>query len=184
MNSRRAVSLIELIVAMSACTVILTTSAMLVHRVMHAHSRVRSFYDVERSAWRLSEQFGRDVHQARAAAVTGDPHEEGAFLRLQLTDGENLEYRHENGNVWRNLLRGDQTASRDEFSFPPNVRLAIREEDTPRRLTLSVTADPHTTPGIDGKSPWNEYSTRVSVEAAATVGRDWRFVAATDNDLQ
>ncbi len=192
MRIRRAVSLVELLVVMSACSVILSMSGVLVHRAMHAQSKTRSFFDVERSAWRLSDQFRRDVHQA-IGLVAGDAElGEGVFLRIQLPDDQSVEYRRQEGNVQRVLSRNAAGVSHEEFLFPPAIELAIREEESPRRLTLSITTAsstsareggqahfaPKTTqnePDPDRSPPWNPHAMPVSFQAEAVPGRDWRF---------
>lgn len=60
---RRGVSLIELLVVMSAATVILTLSTGLIHRIMHAQSKARGLAEIERTTLRLGNRFRRDVHR-------------------------------------------------------------------------------------------------------------------------
>src|SRR3972149_5845862 len=118
-RTRHAVSLIELMVVLSACTVILTMSAALVHRVMHAQSKTRAFFDIERSALRLSNQFRRDVHQATAALAGADNLGDGVFLRLELPDNRSVDYYDQEGDVVRILAHDGDALSREEFPFPP-----------------------------------------------------------------
>ncbi|MEX2316009.1 MAG: hypothetical protein WD669_02585 [Pirellulales bacterium] len=184
MKSRRAISLVELLVVLSASTVILTMSAVLVHRAMHAQSHARAFYNVERTALRLSEQFRRDVHQAATASASAGDRPDGVFLRLQLADGQSLEYGQRNGDVTRTLSQSNKVLSRDTFAFPPSIKLTLREEARPRRLALSITADPAETPDTNGKLPWTAHSQRVSLQTEAVLARDSRFVSAARREPQ
>jgi hypothetical protein len=139
MNRRRAVSLIELLLAMSACTVILTMSATLIHRVLHVQSKSRAIFDGERAAMRLSDQFRHDVHAAAAAETNGASLGAGVILRLQLEGGETVEYRRAEGTVLRVVLDGDATQAREQFNFPADIDLTVRKE-SPGLVTLSITS--------------------------------------------
>src|SRR5206468_8588477 len=101
MKIRRGASLVELLVVMSACTSILTTSVVLVHRVMHVQSKARSSLAAQRSALRLSEQFRRDVDQTHDALANDLPAE--VVLQLQLPEKQTVEYRYLAGVVRRTL---------------------------------------------------------------------------------
>jgi type II secretory pathway component PulJ len=171
-STRRGASLVELIAVMSACSVILTMSAGLIHRAMLAQSQTRSFFDVERSALRLSGQFRRDVHRANAVPENAAM-EEGTFLRLQLPDHETVEYRRLAHRVLRVLSHNGQTVSREEFPFSTAIDVAVREEASPRRLVLAITSEETTTVAGKGKRSVREMP--VSFQAAAVIGRDRRF---------
>jgi hypothetical protein len=137
MSHRRAVSLIELLLAMSACTVILSMSATLIHRALHAQSKTRAIDDAERAALRLSSQFRRDIHDASAAETDALP--AGVFLRLQLPACQTVEYRRAQGSLLRILTNGDTNQARDQFNFPDNIELTVNK-DTPSLITLSITS--------------------------------------------
>jgi hypothetical protein len=173
MKTRRAVSLVELLVVMTACSVVLTMSASLIHRIMHAQTKTREFFDVERSALRLSSQFRRDVHAASNAtpAEAGD----GVFLRLQFADGQAVEYHRAKGQITRIKSLEGGTAAREEFKFPANVALKVEEEAEPRRLVLSLTANPIDTPDAGTKPVWNAHAIPVSFRAAAVLGSERRL---------
>jgi len=181
MRARRAVSLLELMLAMSACALILTTSAALIHRVMRAQSKTRSFFDVERSSLRLSGYFRRDVHQASEAETEGADLGAEVFLRLRLPHKQTAEYRHVKGSVLRILSEGDKVLSREEFAFPSDIELAIRQDDSPRMITLTITAQPVETaqPAETSDGPSQQqmgpYFVPVSFEAAATLNRESVF---------
>jgi hypothetical protein len=165
---RRAVSLLELILAMSACTVILTLSAALLHRIMHAQSRSREFQDVERSALRLAQQFRHDVHAATDAFIEADLGE-GRFLRLQLAGERAVEYRRSEGAVLRIVLEAGNTRGREEFAFPANIELTM-SRDPPRLITLSIASRPEESAPKD-QSPAGAFDVRVNLQASAALNR-------------
>lgn len=61
---RRGISLIELLAAMTAASVVMATAAGLVHRSFTFESRSRQVLGDERTAVRLARQFREDVHAA------------------------------------------------------------------------------------------------------------------------
>jgi len=173
MTARRATSLIEMLVVMSACTVILTISAGLIHRAMHAESATRSFFDGQRSALRLSEQFRSDVHAATAASLEDASRHDGLFLRLQLADDQTVEYRRRESNLLRFLLKKDHEIARDEFVFSSPLELSIRVEATPRRLILEITAGSVALTATKGaKQPLAAYLVPVNLQLEACLARD------------
>jgi prepilin-type N-terminal cleavage/methylation domain-containing protein len=177
MKPRRGLSITELLVVMTVGSVVLTMSAALIHQLMHNESQSRRFYNVERNALRLSAQFRRDVHACGAATIVDEARDDGVFLRLTLADGQTLEYSRRGGALSRIQRDGDNTVSRDEFTFPDGIQLSLREVQSPRRLVLSITADPPTASEAKKQRPWNQYATRVSFQVEAGLGRDLRFAA-------
>ncbi len=135
---RRAVSLTELLLALSMCTLILTTSGVLLHRVMRIESESRAFTDTEHSCTRLSQQFRSDVHQAATAELNQSDLRDGAFLRLHLPQDEIVEYGLEQGRVHRTASSGTKVTARDEFIIPLHARLTIKQLHSPNRLILSI----------------------------------------------
>src|SRR4051812_35899729 len=113
--SRRAVSLTELMVVLSSCTLILSTSGVLLHRVMRIESDSRAFIEVEHACTRLGHQFRSDVHQAKTAELNGAKFKPDVFLQLQLPNNQSIEYGGESGLVRRTGRAADKVTSRDEF---------------------------------------------------------------------
>lgn len=138
-SHRRGVSLIELLVVMSAATVILTLSTGLIHRIMHAQSKARGLADSERTTLRLGDRFRQDVHQATQVTVDKSQLADGSFLRLQLADGSSLEYRREDATIQCVQLDGSRTIAREEFSFSEDFELEVSVENG-RVVVLSITS--------------------------------------------
>src|SRR5262245_16262682 len=114
-KTRRGVSLTELMVLMSATTMILSMSAMLLHRAMRVQVDSRAFADAERSAARLSRQFREDVHAATSAVLEKSKLNKDVFVQLKLPVGESIEYSRVNGNVRRSVIRSGKVAAREGF---------------------------------------------------------------------
>lgn len=170
MNRRRAISLIELLLTMSACSVILTMSATLIHRAMHAQSKARAIFDGERAALRLSEHFRRDVHAATAAETDGMSLGAGVVLRLTLPDRQTIEYRRAEGTVQRILIAGNATQAREEFKFPAGT-LAVVHKVSPSLLTLSITTPLEQPPARVGQPPAEVLAGPLSLQATARLNR-------------
>jgi len=139
-QTRRGVSLTELMVLMSATTMILSMSAMLLHRAMRVQVDSRAFTDVERSAARLSRQFRQDVHEATDVMLEKSKLNKDVFVQLQLPAGESIQYSWVNGNVLRSVVRDGKAAAREEFAFQPSCKLEVREQASPNRIVLTITS--------------------------------------------
>jgi CxxC motif-containing protein len=168
---RPALSLIELVAAVSACSVILTTCAVLLHRVMRADSDSRAFGDIERNAARLSNQFRDDVHQASVASLDHSKTDNEVVLRLKLPEDQSLEYSCAAGRVLRMLTQNGKIAAREEFGFPEGSEFAIQERDSPKRIILSITTQPKTIAG-DVRSLKTYHAIPISLQVEAAVNRD------------
>lgn len=171
MKARRGVSLVELLVVMTACTALLTTSAVVLHRMMHAQTKTRAFLAVQRNGLRLSEQFRGDVHRAKSAATDDLP--AGTIVRLQLDESQSVEYLDSAGIVQRLLLDDDEVVGREEFVFPSGSKLTTSREE-PDLLTFSVTCDPDD-PGGPGLQA---FATPVHLRITARLGGNWRYAEA------
>lgn len=169
MNCRRAVSLVELLLAMSACTVILTMSTALIHRVLHTQSKTRAFFGSERAALRLADQFRRDVHAATSAITDTDSLNAGVFLRLQTPGNRAIEYRQSEGTILRLVLDTGEIRAREEFAFSSNITLAARQE-SPRLVELTITSQPDSL-GVGDARESMAYTAPVTVQTVARLNR-------------
>jgi hypothetical protein len=171
MKSRRGASLIELLMVMSAGTVVLTMSAGLIHQIMHAQSRARAFADVERTSLRLANAFRRDVHEATGAELAEADAGERVFLRLTLPDDQRIEYGWREANIVRVLLDGSRSAAREEFAFPAGVELTIRREEM-RLIVLTIQSRPGEMPGDGGSSEASAFAVPVNLQVQAALKRE------------
>jgi type II secretory pathway pseudopilin PulG len=177
MRTHRGTTLIELLVIMSATTVVLSLTSVLLHRAMRTQQQARAQADVERSALRLAEQFRRDVHQARAADVDEANLGNDVFLLLDLVDDRTAAYSLVDGTVLRVLSQENKPVAREEFAFPAQCQLDIRQAESPTRFVLTITAAASQIPAADVKQPLRMSPIPASFQAEAVVGRDLRFAA-------
>jgi len=171
MKSRRGASLIELLMVMSAGTVVLTMSTGLIHQVMHAQSRARAFADVERTSLRLANAFRRDVHEATSAELAEADGGDRVFLRLTLPDNQTIEYGRREANIVRVLLEGSRGVAREEFAFPAGIELAIRREEA-RLIVLTIQSRPGEMPGEGDRSEASLFAVPVNLQVQAVLKRE------------
>jgi len=137
MRSRRGVSLVELLIVLSATTAVIGLSGKLMHQMMHAQSRANAMQQGERSALRLSAQFRGDVHRAREASVAGEAG--NMAVTLLGSDAGEIQYRLEGEAVVRTVADDEkgQTA-REVYRFPGAVELSFEPLEGPPRLRLRL----------------------------------------------
>lgn len=175
MRTRRGVSLIELLMTMSACTVVLTLTGVLLQRAMRVQIESRAAASAERNALRLAAQFRGDVHEAKSVAANASAGGGEAFLRLELDGGRNVEYsRHENV-LQRVESGGDKPAWREEFAFPAVSQLTIDQEDSPPRVALTLGATRVETRPTDAKPLVRPIAAALHFHVEAIVGQNHRF---------
>ena len=87
-SSRRGISLVELLIVMSACSVLLSMSVMLMHRMFHAHRRGTAATAQERTLWRLETAFRHDVLAAREVQGRGDDLPPEVLARLDMGNAQ------------------------------------------------------------------------------------------------
>jgi len=188
----RGISLVELLMAMGGVSLVITSSAMLLHGVMRAQSESRRFFDDERTSARLARQFRADVHAAaqvgaQVAAPAGD-----RLVAFTLPDGGTIEYRHtaDHRQIERRLLApGNPTpTAREDYSLAGPCAAVVTVIE--RQITLELGPE-----GIDGKlaSPGTVLPPRSPAEAKrkppalvveAVLGHDLRFLPARDGEAR
>jgi hypothetical protein len=179
-RSRRAVSMIELLIVMSACTVVLTLSSSLIVRAMRAHTQSRAYSASERNALRLSSQFRRDVHAAQSAVASGNAQRGDPFLRMELTEDQQVEYSLFDGTVLRLMSRDGKRTAREAYAFPAGCQLIIRELELPRRIALTIATRPNFDVVSEGSPRPIAVGAPLSLHVEANLGHDWRLAPALD----
>jgi hypothetical protein len=175
MKARSAISLGELLVVMSLCSVVLTMSMQIIQRAMQAHLRAKEYLSIERNVLRLSRQFRCDVHEATEASLISENPDTGlageAVVSLPSRDGNVIQYRRTARGILRVVLSGEEVAAREEFRLPPSCDLRLEEAPTPRRLVLSITSGPTTVPRDEGPA-FDAHAIPLQFHAEAVLGRN------------
>jgi hypothetical protein len=174
-HSRPGVSLTEMLVLMSSCTLILSMSAMLLHRVMRIEVDSRSSIDAERTCSRLAHQFRDDAHQATSFSIKNDKSTAGEFLLLQLPQDQTVAYSRTDSGIERALSRKGKVVARDEFAFQRSCTVDIREEQSPKRVILTVASPVLDQSGDTTKQVPSLKAIPMGLVIEACVGRDERL---------
>jgi type II secretory pathway component PulJ len=181
MNTRRGVSLAELLVVLSGCAVILSLTGQLMHRAMRTQSETRHFFDLERTADRLASDFRRDIRAARSVAAEDSERGEGALAALELNDDVSVEYLRQGAIVVRTAMRPGGQSSREEYPLSAAMDVRIEVEGSPQRATLSVVCATPEAPKA-GSLQMSRCEPLIDVRAVAIVGRDHRFEQNADRE--
>jgi hypothetical protein len=171
-KSRRGTSLVAMLGLMSSCTIILSLSAVLLHRVMRVQIDSRAVVDAERNSSRLGQLFRQDVHQATSALLNDSKLKKNVFLQLQLPEDTSIEYSRLEGAILRNISHAGKVTSRDEFKFEPLCKVNIIEQALPKRIVLTI-ANPLPEAAADKREELKVLKcVPVSLQVEASLSRD------------
>lgn len=140
MNNQRGFTLVEMLVSISAGSVLLVLATGVVHRTMRVESVVRENAAAERAALRLSRQFRHDIHQAKSVSLDGRQADQ-PVLQIVLSGQAPVSYRVEHTGVLREQPHNDTQIYREHFSFPDNYTVKFNELPSPRRVALTLERD-------------------------------------------
>ena len=187
-RSLRGISLVELLMAMGGVSLVITSSAMLLHGVMRAQSESRRFFDDERTSARLARVFRADVHAAaQVAAPAGE-----RLVAFTLPDGHTIEYRHsaDHRQIERRLLAPGNEApvAREDYSLAGPCAAVVTVAE--RQIHLELGAE-----GADGalappgvvrppRTPAEAKRKPPALVVEAVLGRDLRFLPARDGEAR
>ena len=184
----RGISLIELLMAMGGVSLVITSSAMLLHGVMRAQSESRRFFDDERTSARLARVFRADVHAAaQVAAPAGE-----RLVAFTLPDGHTIEYRHtaDRRQIQRRLLApGNPTPTgREDYSLagPCAAVVTVAEKQIHLELGAEGADGALAPPGVvqPPRTPAEAKRKPPALVVEAVLGRDLRFLPARDGEAR
>ena len=191
-RSLRGISLVELLMAMGGVSLVITSSAMLLHGVMRAQSESRRFFDDERTSARLARQFRADVHAAaqvgaQVAAPAGD-----RLVAFTLPDGGTIEYRHtaDRRQIQRRLLApGNPTpTAREDYALagPCAAVVTVAEKQIHLELGTEGADGELAPPGVvrPPRTPAEAKRKPPALVVEAVLGRDLRFLPARDGEAR
>lgn len=174
--------------AMGGVSLVITSSAMLLHGVMRAQSESRRFFDDERTSARLARQFRADVHAAvQVAAPAGE-----RLVAFTLPDGGTIEYRHtaDRRQIQRRLLApGNPTPTgREDYSLagPCAAVVTVAEKQIHLELGAEGADGELAPPGVvrPPRSPAEAKRKPPALVVEAVLGRDLRFLPARDGEAR
>lgn len=170
---RRAHTLLELMVTVSAAVVVLTLSVTCLHRMMSISSQSTHFLEAEQTALRLSRQFRSDTLLASSASVITQPGEGAEIVLLfpsASAEGVDIEYRLTPAQAVRSSLSESGEATREVYRLPAGTRWHVDWDETHHRLAVGATNPPSTDePGEQAPPP--AWQVPFDMQLVATVGR-------------
>lgn len=178
-KTTRGASLVELLAVMSGLSVVLTTSGLLLHRAMRAHEETRRFFEAERAAIRLSNQFRRDVRSAESVLCGDDAARAGLIAVLNRRDGPEIRYeRAEHGVLRTSTPGGSGAASQEVYRLSDDLRFETSMDPDSRTVEFLVTSPPAEKADSFPRSVRRTHSLRVELRAAAVLGADPKTILA------
>ena len=187
-RSLRGISLVELLMAMGGVSLVITSSAMLLHGVMRAQSESRRFFDDERTSARLARVFRADVHAAaQVAAPAGE-----RLVAFTLPDGGTIEYRHsaDHRQIERRLLTPGNEApvAREDYSLagPCAAVVTVAEKQIHLELGAEGADGALAPPGVvrPPRTPAEAKRKPPALVVEAVLSRDLRFLPARDGEAR
>ena len=184
----RGISLIELLMAMGGVSLVITSSAMLLHGVMRAQSESRRFFDDERTSARLARVFRADVHAAaQVAAAAGE-----RLVAFTLPDGGTIEYRHsaDHRQIQRRLLAPGNEApvAREDYLLagPCAAIVTVAQQQIHLELGAEGADGALAPPGVvrPPRTPAEAKRKPPALVVEADLGRDLRFLTAREGEAR
>ncbi|MGI9177841.1 MAG: prepilin-type N-terminal cleavage/methylation domain-containing protein, partial [Pirellulales bacterium] len=157
-HRRRGISLVELLAAMAAASVVMATAMGLVHTSYRLESRARLVRSDEQTALRLARQFRTDVHEARTVMQPGVAN--NPLVSFTGPTGR-IDYRPLAQGLVRTTQPATGPTAREEFVFSKPIDWTAEMDRGLVTLRGSSTTD--------GRHP------PLAIEAAAAVPRDKAF---------
>lgn len=154
MNSRRAYTLIELSVCMTAGVALLVMCVGLLNQSMQLAKTEKGRAEQQRRADRLASEFRRDVHHATDVDVVS-----AQEVKLQ-SKSQTTTYRATGNIVQKRQTRNGQLAQQDTFELGPDSSIEFVTQQSPTRVQMTV---------VTG-NPVND-SQRVDRHVRAVIGR-------------
>lgn len=172
MRSRHGKSLVEMLVVITAMSVLLGFVAQTFHTLRRAERASAQSLTQSVNLSRLARQFRHDVHAARQAErATADNQPEQ--LRLMRPDGTTILWSTTDDSVTRGEQRdGTRTAQERYRVGPARLRFDLSDDGTQAAL---IVGPPAVTPGIPAP-PTGPKPLRIE----AITGRDLRFATAAE----
>jgi hypothetical protein len=176
MKNRTAMSLVELLVIMSAATVVLTLTGVLMQRAMHEQMLSRARVDAQNTSLRFADQLRRDVRDAREILLDQSQTQSGDFLKVMIAEGRTVSYSRKSGSVLRRETGGTLPQRHEEYMFSPGSELKINRLESPPRLSLTIQLRPNPSP-VSREQSIGANPIPISLRVEPVIGHNARFPA-------
>jgi type II secretory pathway pseudopilin PulG len=142
MKRRRGLSLVEVVVVMTAASVVLGTTATLLYTMMRAERAAR--HEIQRRAvlGRLADQFRSDAHAATGCVplVREAGQNEASLWRFNLPGEAAVVYQNDPEGLARTERAGGSEKRRESFALPAEstARIEVPSGTTPAIVSLWI----------------------------------------------
>jgi hypothetical protein len=170
LGRRRGISLVELMVMMTAVAALLGMTVIVLQLLMRLDADGRGRLDRAGAIGRLSRQFRSDVHAASGVEIVAPDPTKPPTMRLTPGPNRAVEYQsRKDGEVARVETVGGEVARRETFIVPQTgaVRLSLRDLDGRRFAVV----------GLDTLARKNRIDPVRTLEILGAVGKDVRPAA-------
>lgn len=134
MNNRRGFTLVEILIALSASSVLMVLAIGLVHRSMSANSLARKRADHQRTLLRLTDRFRDDVHRGEEADLF-----DTTRLQLHLTGGRSVDYVLDGSDCRREEVLDGGGKLVETFKLLSGSQISFDEVENPDRIVMRAT---------------------------------------------
>lgn len=122
----RGMTLVELLVAITVCSVLMCGSGVLLHGMYRADRETRQGIAAEAAIARFSLQFRRDAHAASHVSALPDASGKAPGIAFRGPGPQTIEYRCQGTDVVRSVRNSDKAIHRDSFRFGSGVGVTWR----------------------------------------------------------
>ena len=141
MRIRCGYSLVECLVAMALATTAMTTVAVTMSGMHHAHRQVQEQTVSEMELSRFAVQLRADAHEALSANLE---EEENAAVQLILSKEDTVRYTLQEGRIQRDQKRNDKLVHHETYRLPDAcaARWELVENGSTPMLSLKLEPEP------------------------------------------
>jgi type II secretory pathway component PulJ len=155
-RNRRGTSLVEMLVVVTAISLIVGATGVCLQGAYRADRRTREELSRQAALHRLAVQFRSDAHRAQAARLLAPAGQQPAGLAFAQPDGKSIEYRWQEERLERRVLDGQNRLHSDSFAVS-RVR-AVEWRLSAGRTVLATVVIRSASEGADagaGKWEWH-----------------------------
>lgn len=178
--SRRAFTLVELIIVLTVATAIVGVAVMLIELLLRSERDTARGFRNARVLMRVSQIFREDVHAAERVEVNAPEVDKKPGLNLGLSDGRRVYYEIDAHELRRTESQGDKASHQDTFRFPPRseLRFEVVEKRSIVQLEIRRARGSEELTARDGAVQTENVPARIIVLEAA-LDRDRRLAGGT-----
>ena len=172
MNNRRGLSLIEMVAAIGAISILAGLSVTIIHSLLRVERIERASLVQQATLSRLAQDFHRDARAAIGVEPSGDDSPPLEKIVFKLPADAQVEYVAKGDSIVRTERHAKDVQRTERFKLSPNASARLQTSGKPGQAVVSLMVDRKT--GKRGEGSSREF--RVD----AMLGHDHRFAGKGD----